>query len=468
MNIQKYGFCPSTITNNSIGVPARITAVNRDLFEFVCDIGTGFAHLKSGEYYARSETFPTTGDFVMLDWQENGESRILKTLPRNTFFSRLDPSSSGHGEQAIASNFDYVFILQSLDRDFNERRLERYLALAWQSGAVPVVLLTKADKAGNYSTNLRIAEQIAIGVDVYAISAKTGYGMDQLTKYLSPGKTIVFLGSSGVGKSSLINALAGEVIMATASVRKKDNRGRHTTSRRQLILLESGVMVIDTPGMREIGMFGVSSGLEKSFADVESFFGQCKFRNCRHQSEPGCAVKAAIRSGELSRDHWESYLRLNAEARFADNKAEYLRKKDQLYKDFARYHRHGSRENYRNAACTASFICKVCGTPANPEGAGSKHRNHCPHCLSSIHADNKPGDRASLCKGIMEPIGVWVRKDGEWAIIHRCSSCGELRSNRIAADDNSDLLMSIARKPLSSPPSPLWQIDRQNDYCDVV
>ena len=468
MNIQKYGFCPSTITNNSNGVPARITAVHRDLFEFVCDIGTGFAHLKAGEYYARSETFPTTGDFVMLDWQENGESRILQTLPRNTFFSRLDPSSSGHGEQAIASNFDYVFILQSLDRDFNERRLERYLTLAWQSGAVPVVLLTKADKSGDYSTNQRIAEQIAIGVDVCVISTKTDYGMDQLTKYLIPGKTIVFLGSSGVGKSSLINALAGEEIMATASVRKKDSRGRHTTSRRQLILLDNGVMVIDTPGMRELGMWDVSNGLENSFADVESYFGQCKFSDCRHQSEPGCAVKSAIRSGNLSREHWESYLRLNAEAQFADNKAVYLRKKKQFYKESAKYHKQGTREDYRNAACTASFICKVCGTPANPEGAGSKHRNHCPQCLSSIHVDNTPGDRTSLCKGIMEPIGVWVRKDGEWAIIHRCSSCGELRSNRIAADDNSDLLMSIATKPLSNLPSPLWQIGERNDYGAVV
>lgn len=459
MNIQNYGIPSLASPENTSGIPARITAVYRNRFEAVCSKGTCFAHLKAGEYYDSGKTFPTTGDFVLLDWQESGESRILKTLERKTYFSRLDPSSSGHGEQAVAANFDYVFLLQSLDHNFNPRRLERYLALAWQSGAVPAVILTKADSAGDYSAQLRAAEKLAVGAGVFAVSAKTGLGLDQLSEYLKPGKTIVFLGSSGVGKSSLVNALAGEEVMTTNEVREKDGRGKHTTTHRQLILLKSGVMVIDTPGMRELGMWDAGEGLEQSFSDVEQFLGHCKFSDCRHQGEPGCAVTEAIRSGKLSPERWESYQRLSAESRYTEDKAGYLRQKQQFMKDIAKFQKNRQKVDYRSNPCTESFTCSVCGTAVAPENAGSQHRNHCPQCLSSIHVDNQPGDRASLCKGVMDPIGVWVRKNGEWAIIHRCRLCGELSSNRIAADDNPTLLMSIAVKPLAAPPFPLWKTE---------
>lgn len=457
MTIQNYGFSPLTISEPTDGTPARVTAVYRDRFEVVCDQGTGLAHLKAGAYRQGTELYPTTGDFVLLDWQQEGESRILKTLPRKTFFSRLDPSSVGHGEQAIAANFDYVFLLQSLGRDFNPRRLERYLTLAWQSGAVPVILLTKADTAADCSTQIRAAQKLAAGVGVFAVSARTGEGLDQLSDYLKPGKTIVFLGSSGVGKSTLVNALAGNQVMATGGVREQDGRGRHTTSHRQLVLLPSGVMIIDTPGMRELGMWDVSDGLGRSFSDVEQYFGQCKFRDCRHQSEPGCGVRGAITRGELSPERWESYQRLGTEARYADNKGEYLREKQAWHKEISKFQKQQRAVDYRNTPCQESFVCAVCGGAVAPEQAGSQHRNHCPSCLSSLHVDNQPGDRASLCKGVMDPIGVWVRKDGEWAIIHRCRLCGALHSNRVAADDNPTLLMSIAVKPLAAPPFPLWQ-----------
>lgn len=453
MNINEYGFHP-TLQGDAMGVPARITAVYRSHYKCVCDHGIGLARLKAGAYRAGMEETPTTGDFVLLDWQANGESLILRTLPRRTCFLRRDPSASGHGEQAVAANFDYVFIMQSLDHDFNPRRLERYLALAWQSGGVPVVVLTKADRIADHAAHLRTAQQLATGTGVYAVSAHTGDGIGQLSDYLKPGKTIVCLGSSGVGKSSFINALAGETLMQTNAVREKDGRGRHTTTRRQLFRLASGLMVIDTPGMRELGMWDAAEGLDRAFADVEQHFGQCKFSDCRHMSEPGCAVKAAIARGDLPQERWESYQRLQVETHYDDDRAGYLRQKEQLFRGIAISLRQRQAVDYRHAACHEHFTCTVCGAPVTPEDAGSQHRNHCPQCLSSMHVDNTPGDRASLCKGVMDPIGIWVRKNDEWAIIHRCRACGVLHANRIAADDNQDLLMTIATKPLAVPAFP--------------
>jgi ribosome biogenesis GTPase len=351
--------------------------------------------------------------------------------------------------------------MQSLNHDFNLKRLERYLTLAWQSGAVPVVILTKADLAGDYTEQVRAIEKIAAGVGVYAISAKTGSGLDMLSDYLKPRKTIVFLGSSGVGKSSLVNALAGEELMAVREIREDDSRGRHTTTHRQLLMLPGGVMIIDTPGMRELGMWDVSTGLGEAFSDVEQYLGQCRFNDCKHNTEPGCAVKAAIANGALSRERWSSYQKLRQEARFVNDKAGALQEKRQRFKEISKSIKQLQKTDYRQEACTESFTCKVCGSLVVPEEAGSRHRNHCPKCLSSIHVDNEPGDRASLCNGIMDPIGVWVRKNGEWAIIHRCRVCGELSSNRIAADDNPTLLMSIAVKPLAAPPFPLGQLEQR-------
>lgn len=229
----------------------------------------------------------------------------------------------------MAANFDYVFLMQSLNMDFNPKRLERYLTLTWQSGAAPVVVLTKADLAEDYSGYLAEVERVAAGVDIHIVSARTGFGMEGLRKYLVPGKTIVFLGSSGVGKSSLVNALAGEEVMAAGEIRENDSKGRHTTTHRQLLRLKSGVMIIDTPGMRELGMWGVDGGLEEAFADVEQYLGKCRFRDCRHDREPGCAIRQAIDAGELDESRWESYQKLKAEAQSAQDKQSLLRQKQQ-------------------------------------------------------------------------------------------------------------------------------------------
>lgn len=458
MDIIDYGFSPTKQPEYRNGIPARVTAVHRERYALVCEHGEIYGRLKTKVYYGDgSMEFPTVGDFVQIQYILSGDSQIIATHHRKTFFSRRDPSP-GRGEQAVAANFDYVFIMQSLNNDFNPKRLERYLTLAWQSGAVPVVILTKADLVEDYQSHLRAAGKSARGADIIPISVQNGFGLECLTDYLKPQKTIAFLGSSGVGKSSLVNWLCGKEQMTVKSIREEDSRGRHTTSRRQLFLLDSGAMIIDTPGMRELGMWDVSIGLGDAFDDVEQYLGKCKFNDCRHQSEPGCAIKKAIESGELSLKRWESYAALEGEAQYIDDKVSYMKQKKEKLKNISKLIKSMEKTDYRHTPCPETFICEVCGEPIVPEGAGSNHRNHCPNCLSSIHVDNEPGDRASLCKGVMEPIGVWVKKNGEWAIIHRCRSCGELHVNRVAADDNPTLLMSIAVKPLASPPFPLEKL----------
>lgn len=331
MNLTHYGFTQTILPENAHGIPARITAVHKERYGLVCQHGEIYGRLKTKEYYGGSELFPTVGDFVMINYIENGDSQIIATLPRRTLFSRKDPSP-GRGAQAVAANFDYVFIMQSLNMDFNLKRLERYLTLSWQSGATPIILLTKADLMDDCTEHLRKAQQIAAGVAIHPVSARTGYGLDALEQYLQPGRTIVFLGSSGVGKSSLVNALAGEKIMAVNGIRETDSKGRHTTTHRQLLMLSNGSMIIDTPGMRELGMWDVSEGLGEAFADVEQFLGQCRFRDCAHESEPGCAIKAAIESGKLSAARWRSYRALKQEAYISDGKEAYLRRKQQWEK----------------------------------------------------------------------------------------------------------------------------------------
>ena len=271
----------------------------------------------------------------------------MRTLPRRTLFTRRDPTP-GRGMQAVAANFDYVFILQSLNHDFNERRLERYLALAWDSGALPVVLLTKSDLVSDYGEYLRLAEKLAVGTAVYAVSSRTKAGFDSLAVYLRPGKTIVLLGSSGVGKSSLVNSLAGEEIMTVNEIREDDSRGRHTTTHRQLIMLKNGVMIIDTPGMRELGLGEVTDGLDEAFSDVGQYIGRCKYRDCTHTNEPGCAILAAIERGELTRERWESYKSLGSESEYTDDKLAYLRKKQQRNKDIAKLNRQREKHDKRH------------------------------------------------------------------------------------------------------------------------
>jgi ribosome biogenesis GTPase len=346
MNLEDFGFTPAIYVSKDDkqenDMPARVTAVHKERYALICEHGECFGRLKSSHYFCGGlEEFPTTGDFVLIHYNFNGDSQILKTLPRKSTFARSDFSGHAVGyvktvlEQVVAANFDFVFILSSLNRDFKVNRIMRYLTQARQSGAQPVVILTKADLCPDYNVNLSDVQKAAPDVPVHAVSSSTGFGLESLDEYLQPGKTIVFLGMSGVGKSSLINILMRREVMAVRAIREDDSRGRHTTTHRQLFMLPSGAMVIDTPGMRELGLIDADGGISEAFTDVEELFTQCRFTDCRHKTEPGCAVHAALNDGSLPRERWEQYIAQKQESKFADDKAGYLGDKRARHKSIA-------------------------------------------------------------------------------------------------------------------------------------
>ena len=346
MNILEYGFKEKLYPNVDINKVARIIATHKDRFEIVCNHGKGFAKIKRGSFYDNPDSiYPTTGDFVLIEWNESGDSMIYETLKRISSFSRTASSSDkkkelhNQHEQLVASNFDYVFIMQSLNNNFNLNRIERYLSLAWQSGGVPVIILTKSDLIDNVQDYIDEVETVAIGVDIYAVSCITKDGIENIKKYFSKGKTIVFLGSSGVGKSTLVNTLYGEEVMKTAEIREDDSRGRHTTTSRNLIILSNGAMIIDTPGMREIGMWNAEEGINKTFEDIEELTHLCKYSDCTHTNEPGCKILEAIANGELSEERFNQYLKLLKESQYNMDSEQYLRAKKEKFKTIAKINR---------------------------------------------------------------------------------------------------------------------------------
>ena len=296
---------------------ARVLGTWGDYYRVVCDAGEGTARKKASAFHGRPDAVvPTTGDFVALKWNPSGESRILATLPRRSKFERAAAGSEGRRSQTIAVNFDVLFFLTSANQNFNVRRIERFLSLGRSSGAPVAVLITKCDLVDAQTRERLVSEATAHsgGAPVHAISVRTGFGLENLSQYVQPRRTLAFIGSSGVGKSSLVNALAGDDLMPTLEVREWDSKGRHTTTERELVRLPCGALVIDTPGMREIGMWEAEDGISDAFADVEALFSGCRFSNCRHDTEPGCAVKAALADGTLSPERWQAYCRLKAES----------------------------------------------------------------------------------------------------------------------------------------------------------
>lgn len=294
-----------------------ITAVHRERYDVYANHMNLHARLKSSVFFNHnnSQEIPTVGDNVVLQYNPMGDSLIVKTMERKSKFSRKDPDL-GKGEQTIAVNFDYVFIMMSLNFDFNIKRLERYITATWQSGGTPVIVLTKVDIADNLEEKLKQVEKIAIGIDICPVSSVSGEGMEKLDKYLKPNKTIVFLGSSGVGKSTFTNFLLGKDVMETGAIREEDSKGHHTTTHRQLFMLENGTRIIDTPGMRELGMWVVDDGMEQGFSDLYELMKCCRFSDCTHTKEPDCAVREALNNGTLSYVRWNSYLKILKESNF--------------------------------------------------------------------------------------------------------------------------------------------------------
>lgn len=343
MNLEAFGYLPSASLPAGT-VPGRVVDHRGSRYRVVTDDGEVPAVVKGSlEHHAASRAeLPCVGDFVALLPAADGLARIAEVLPRWSTFSRADfagRSADRAGtvqEQVVATNFDHVFILCSLNDDFNVHRILRYVTQTYQSGGQPVVVLTKADRDPHHHSHVAAVTAAVPGVPVHAISAHTGEGMADLDEYLQPGTTTVCLGSSGVGKSSLLNALLGDDVAAVSAIREADGKGRHTTTHRQLFLLPSGAMLIDTPGMRELGLFDAHEGKSQGFADIEELAADCRYRDCAHEREPGCAVQAAVDAGSVPARRWEQYLVQSAENRFVSGKAAYLRDRESSHRQSAK------------------------------------------------------------------------------------------------------------------------------------
>jgi ribosome biogenesis GTPase len=303
--------------------PGRVIAQQRGLLRLATDAGELSAELSGRFIHEAAEgDHPVTGDWVAAALRPaEGTATVHHVLPRRTVFTRRAAGPAG-GAQVVAANVDVALLTASLNADFNPRRLERYLASAWESGAAPVVVLTKADACDDSETYVAEVEPIAWGAPIHVVSAVTGAGMADLAARLEIGKTAVVLGSSGVGKSTLVNTLAGAALMATQAIREDDAHGRHTTTHRELVRLPSGALILDTPGMRELGLWDAEAGMSTAFGDVEALAAECRFNDCAHGREPGCAIRAALECGDLDPGRWRNYQKLQKELQYEADRAD--------------------------------------------------------------------------------------------------------------------------------------------------
>jgi ribosome biogenesis GTPase len=298
-------------------LPARVILEHTHIYRVALESGERLARVAGRLRHnaARRADFPAVGDWVAVDAARDGDARIHAVLPRTSRFSRRAAGDVTE-EQVVAANIDVVFLVSGLDNDFNIRRIERYLLTAWDSGASPVIVLNKADLVDAVQPFVEEVTPLAAGVPVVPLSARLPDSVGVLRSFLGPGRTAALLGSSGVGKSSIANALIGEERLRTRDVREHDSRGRHTSTARELVVLPEGGVLIDTPGMRELQLWDTGESLSGAFADIEELAAECRFRDCRHTGEPGCAVAAAVRDGRLPAVRVESFQKLRDEQAF--------------------------------------------------------------------------------------------------------------------------------------------------------
>jgi len=303
-------------------VPVRVIAQQRKFWRIAGAFGESWGEASGKLRLAAEEGvgWPAVGDWVVADVREPGSSAlILEVLPRRSRFVRK-MAGKKIAEQVLAANVDTALLVAALDGDFNPRRVERYLAQCWESGAKPVIVLNKADGCLDTSVKTAEIERIALGTEVCVISARTGQGMEGLEKFLKQGQTVVLLGSSGVGKSTIANRLLGEMQQEVQPVREADSRGRHTTTAREVFVLPGGALLIDTPGLRELQLWDAAEGLSQAFADIEALATECRFADCKHENEPGCAVQAALSAGTLDEARLENRRKLLREQEFLRRK----------------------------------------------------------------------------------------------------------------------------------------------------
>ena len=328
MNLEQFGwnsfFANAWKSLKTVGTePGRVIAQHRALWMIAGPFGESYAEA-SGRLRQSAEhsgLWPTIGDWISAKPKSGCGMVIHEVFPRRTQITRKIPGKQNK-PQVLAANIDAIFLVVGLDGDFNLRRLERFLVQFWDSGAKPVLLLNKADVRNDANEIAELVRVGLLGVDVISLSARTGTGLKELEGYLAEGKTVVLLGSSGVGKSTLLNRLLSSERQRTKMVREGDSRGRHTTTARELFFLASGAMVIDTPGLRELQLWDVQQGLQSVFGELEDLARGCRFRDCRHAGEPGCAVRKAIEKGDLDAGRLESYHKLQREQEFQRRKTD--------------------------------------------------------------------------------------------------------------------------------------------------
>jgi ribosome biogenesis GTPase len=303
--------------------PARVAIQHRGAYDLIAEGGE--VRASAATRLVKADELPAVGDWVGLD----PETQLVEAVvERRTAISRKEVWHAVR-EQVLAANVDVAFLVQALPLDFNPRRLERYLAMAWESGAQPVVLLTKTDLVDDVALYLAEVDAVSLGAcPVQAVSAKTGLGVHDLRGWLEPNRTAVLLGSSGVGKSTIVNALAGAELLETQEVREDDHRGRHTTTHRELIVLDTGGVILDTPGIRELQLW--DADLEQTFGDVEEIARRCRFSDCAHDREPGCAIRDALGDGSLSDERWQSYVKLQRELEAIEARRNHLLRQERV------------------------------------------------------------------------------------------------------------------------------------------